>query len=89
MFKCDEKLEPEFGKRYRLVVKGRILQAVGLDEPFIYDRTFETKQEADEQFTLFMNHFVRVMLRGGPKSMSDANEDEKRSFRLLSECIKP
>lgn len=71
------------------MIKGRVLQAVGLDEPFVYDKTFETKQEADEQFTLFMNHFVRVMLRGGHKSTSDANEEEKRAFRVLSECVKP
>lgn len=75
------------------MIKGRALEAVGFDAPFVYDKTFDTKKEADENFTLFMNHLVRAFYKVKPvkgKEESDwTYEQDQRTHRLVSAGLKP
>lgn len=77
----DELEEPEF----RIVIKGKVLQAVGCDG--IIDRTYDNKQDADTEFTHFLNHLVRAHFRVKP--METDHEEEKRVHRVLTNLLQP
>lgn len=60
MLTCSENANDlEDDVKYRLVIKGKALQAMGFDDPFVYDKTFDTKKEADTEFTVIMNQLAR------------------------------
>jgi hypothetical protein len=64
-----------------------VLQALGCNEPYIIDRTYDNKQDADTEFMYFLNQLVRAHFRVKP--VETDHEEEKRVHRVLTNLLQP